>query len=39
MYQTFTNCVHGYDCARKVHANDVARTQKFVHVIGSSVQK
>ena len=35
--QAFTNGVHGYDRARNVHANDITRTRKFVHVIDSSV--
>ena len=35
--QAFTNCVHGYDRARNVHANGITRTRKFVHVIDSSV--
>ena len=37
--QVFTNCMHGFDRARNVHASDVMRTQKFVHGIDSSVQK
>ena len=37
MPQTFTNCVHGYDCARNVHTDSVTRTQKFVHGINSTV--
>ena len=35
LQQAFTNCVHGYDRARNVHANNVTHTQKFVHVIDS----
>ena len=31
--QALTNCMHGYDCARNVHTNDVRRAQKFVHGI------
>ena len=37
--QVFTNCMHGFDIARNVHASDVVRTQQFVHGIDSSVQK
>ena len=31
--QALTNCVHGYDHARNVHANGITLTQKLVHVI------
>ena len=37
--QTFTNCIHSYDCAQNKHANGVALTQKFLHCIDSSTQK
>ena len=36
-WQAFTNCMHGYECAHKVHPNDVTHTQRFVHDIDSSV--
>ena len=35
--QAFTNCAHGYDPARNVHANGVTRIQKIVHGVDSSV--
>ena len=35
--QTFTNCVHGYDRACNVHANDVRRTRKFMHAFYCSL--
>ena len=31
--QAFTNCMHRYDRACKVHANGVTCAQKFVHSI------
>ena len=33
VHQTFTNYVHGYDRARKVHANGVTCARKFVYGI------
>ena len=35
--QAFTNCVHGNDRARNVHAKGITLTEKFVQVIDSSV--
>ena len=35
--QAFTNCVHGYDRQRNVHANGVTRARKFVHGFDSSI--
>ena len=32
-FKAFTNCVHGYDRARNVHANSVTCERKFVHGI------
>ena len=37
--QAFTNFVHGYDRARKVHANDITRARKFVHGMDLFLQK
>ena len=31
--QAFTNCVHGYNHARNVHANSITRARKFVQVL------
>ena len=36
-FHVFINCVHGYDGARNLQANDIVRTRKFVHVIDLSV--
>ena len=31
--QAFTNCMHNYDCASNMHANDVTYAQTFVQGI------
>ena len=37
--QVFTNCVHGYDYERNVHASYVTCTRKSMHGINSSMLK